>query len=200
MGEDLSEPPSERRDVTVTWPRGQELVPDPGFALPPRWKPARLLGRGGQADVWLAEDTELSEWVAVKVFHPDLTEAARERIRREVRLGRSLQHPGLVRVFELIDTGDRLAVVMELVAGGSVAQRLEAGPLPIDEVIRIADETLEALAFLHREGVVHRDVKPSNLLLDAGGRVRLADLGLVRRLDDAGDLTRTAMTVGTPQS
>lgn len=172
---------------------------DPGFVLPPRWKVARLLGRGGQAVVCLAEDTELGEWVAVKVFHPGLTDAARGRIRREVRLGRSLQHPGLVRVFELIESGDRLAVVMELVSGGSVAARLEAGPLAIDEVVRTADETLAVLAFLHREGVVHRDIKPSNLLLDAGGRVRVADLGLVRRLDDGGDLTRTATTVGTPQ-
>ncbi|MBI4916173.1 MAG: protein kinase [Acidobacteria bacterium] len=189
----------DRRTTTVAWPPGEEPVADPGFVLPSRWKVARLLGRGGQAVVCLAEDTELGEWVAVKVFHPGLTDAARERIRREVRLGRSLQHPGLVRVFELIESGDRLAVVMELVSGGSVASKLESGPLAIDEVVRIADETLGALAFLHREGVVHRDIKPSNLLLDAGGRVRLADLGLVRRLDDGGNLTRTATTVGTPQ-
>jgi serine/threonine-protein kinase len=168
------------------------------FSLPERWKPARLLGRGGQAEVWLAHDEELDEWVAVKVFRPDLTGAARERLRREVRLGRSLQHPNLVRVFELIEAGDRLAVVMEHVPGGSLAQLASRGRLPVAEVVRVTGEALAALEFLHSQGVVHRDVKPSNLLLDAEGRVRLADFGLVRRLEGDADLTRTSMTVGTP--
>jgi hypothetical protein len=171
---------------------------EPGCALPPRWRVARLLGRGGQADVWLAWDSELEEWVAIKVFRPDLTRSARERLRREMRLGRHLQHRNLVNLYELIDADDRLAVVMEWIPGGSVAQRLNDGPMPVEEVIGIADQTLAALECLHENRVVHRDVKPSNLLVDADEVIRLADLGLVRRLDEQHDLTRTAMTVGTP--
>ncbi len=188
---------SSGRNPTQTWPGGAGGG-DPGFSPPPRWKLGRKLGSGGQADVWLAQDLELGEWVAVKVFHANLSDTTRERLRREVRLGRTLHHPHLVRLFELIDSDGRLAVAMEWVPGGSLAQRLEGGPLPVGDVVAYADQTLAALEYLHAQGVVHRDVKPSNLLLDGDGRVRLADLGLARPLDDERDLTRTDTAVGTP--
>ena len=156
------------------------------------------MGRGGQAEVWLARDTELDVLVAIKVFRADLTPTQRERLRREVMLGRTLQHPGLVRIFELIDGGDRLAVAMEWVPEGSLAQRLESGRLPVDEVVRVAEQVLEVLAYLHGQNVVHRDIKPSNLLVDSENRIRLADLGLARPLDDDRGLTRTLASVGTP--
>ncbi|TAM56853.1 MAG: serine/threonine protein kinase [Acidobacteria bacterium] len=186
------------RSRTLTFPGPEVQTPALPFALPVRWQATRLLGTGGQAEVWLARDLELGEWVAVKVFRDGLTETQRERLRREVRLGRSLSHPNLVKVFELIEAGGRLAVAMEWVSGGSLETLLESGPLPIGQVIAVADEVLDVLAYLHGRGVVHRDVKPSNLLLDDHGRVRLADLGLVRPLEDGGDLTATAMAVGTP--
>jgi len=148
--------------------------------------------------VWLARDAELDTFVAIKVFKADLTPTQRERLRREVMLGRTLQHPGLVRIYELIDGGDRLAVAMEWVPEGSLTQRLEAGPLAIDEVVRVAEQVLEVLAYLHGMHVVHRDIKPSNLLIDSDGRVRLADLGLARPLDDDRGLTKTLAAVGTP--
>ncbi len=185
------------RDITRTWP-GSEPEGLEGLALPARWQLGRPLGSGGQAQVWLAHDREVGEWVAIKVFRSDLPETDRERVRREVRLGRSLQHPGLVRLFELIEVEGRLALVMEWLAGGNLVHRLEAGPLPIPEVVRVADECLATLAYLHAQGVVHRDVKPSNLLLDGEGGVHLADLGLARPLGDGLDLTRTETTVGTP--
>ncbi len=186
----------ERPDPTGTWPASARA--DPQVALPARWRLGRLLGSGGQADVWLAEDLELTQWVAVKVFRSDLGDQARERLRREVRLSRTLEHPRLVRLFELIESDGRLAVVMEWLPGGSLAQRLEVGSLPIAEVVGIAEQVLDALAYLHRQGVVHRDVKPSNLLLDAQDGVTLADLGLARPLEGVDDLTRSSMTVGTP--
>lgn len=120
--------------------------------------------------------------------------------RREVKLGRSLSHPGLARIFELIEGGDRLAVAMEWVRGETLARRAGASLLPIGEVIAVAERLLEALAFLHERQTIHRSVKPSNLLLDEEGGVRLADLGLVRPLSDDAGITRTAMTVGTPGS
>jgi hypothetical protein len=167
------------------------------LALPARWSPVRLLGEGGQAEVWLAEDLELGQPVAVKVFSPELSAASRERLRREVRLGRSLQHPGLVRIYELIEAGPRLAIVMEWVPGGSLSERLGAGAMPVANVIEVARQVLEVLAYLHEKEVVHRDIKPSNVLLDANGKVKLADLGLARSLSAAG-VTVTAAMVGTP--
>ena len=168
------------------------------IALPPRWQVARPLGAGGQAEVWLAHDRELDEWVAVKVFHGDISEIRRERMRREVKLGRTLSHPNLVRVYELIEAGEHIAVAMEWVREGSLAAHPEDGPLAIGRVIAVADEVLSVLSYLHGKGIVHRDVKPSNLLLDERGSVRLADLGLVLPLESGSDLTTTAMTVGTP--
>ena len=176
-------------------------APDDGgapVALPTRWRPIRRLGGGGQAEVWLAFDAVLDTRVAIKLFRPDLTPVQRERLKREVNLGRTLQHPGLVRIFEVIEAGDRLGAVMEWVPEGSLAQRLEAGPLAPADVVRAARDVLAVLAYLHGQSVVHRDVKPSNLLVDSEGRVRLADLGLARPLDDRSDLTRTLTTVGTP--
>lgn len=195
----MTDPPSgSRHPVTQTWggtvARADGTMPE----LPNRWAPVRLLGEGGQAEVWLAEDLELGEPVAIKLFRAELSPSSRERLRREVRLGRALQHHGLVRIFELIEAGDRLAIVMEWVPGGSLGERAQSGPLPIPEVVDTARQTLEALSVLHAQQVLHRDIKPSNLLLDADGRVKLADLGLARSLSEASDVTRTQTAVGTP--
>ncbi|MFZ5788660.1 MAG: protein kinase domain-containing protein [Acidobacteriota bacterium] len=186
------------QEQTLTFAGGTESSAAASFTLPERWRPARLLGTGGQAEVWLAFDAELAEWVAVKVFKGELGEVQRERLRREVKLGRSLSHPGLVRVFELIEGGDRLAVAMEWVRGDTLARRAAGAPLPAGEVIAVAERLLEILAFLHDRQIIHRDVKPSNLLIDEEGQIRLADLGLIRPLTEDADITRTAMTVGTP--
>ena len=188
---------SDDGDGPRTWP-GRTGGGSAEFTPPARWKLGRPLGSGGQAEVWVAEDREVGGWVAIKVFRADLPDTDRERLRREVRLGRLLQHPGLVRLFELIESEGRLALVMEWMPGGSLARRLESGKLPIEVVTRIADQALAALEYLHAQGVVHRDVKPSNLLLDDEGNVKLADLGLARPIEDGRDLTVTNMTVGTP--
>jgi tetratricopeptide (TPR) repeat protein len=185
-------------DRTGTWQGQAEPRPKTQFTLPARWQVERMLGRGGQAEVWLAHDAELDQQVAIKVFSSDLTEVQRERIKREVRLGRDVEHPGLVRVFELLDLGGRPAAVMEWLPGGSLAQALGGGPLPVSRVIEITEGTLDVLAAFHELGIVHRDVKPSNLLLDAEGRVHLADLGLALPLEAGERLTRTASSVGTP--
>jgi tetratricopeptide (TPR) repeat protein len=184
-----------RRD-TVTWAGGRNAPAVDG--LPPRWRLERPLGRGGQAEVWLARDTELDQWVALKVFRGGLDDAWRERMRREVRIGRDLSHPGIVRVFELVEGEGSTAVAMEWVDGQTLAHRVAEGPLPMAEVIDLASQLLEVLAHLHQRSVIHRDLKPSNILLQDDGRVRLADLGLARPLEGAIDVTRTEQAVGTP--
>ncbi len=166
--------------------------------LPARFVLARRLGHGGQGEVWLADDSLLGQRVALKVIaHPE-GGPSRERVVKEARLGRELSHPSLIRVFDLIELPTSLIVVMEWMPAGSLKDALANGPLPIAEVVTVAEGVLDALAFLHRKGVVHRDVKPSNLLADHGGAVRLADLGLVREVEGVGGLTRTGTTVGTP--
>lgn len=185
-------------DPAGTQPVSESASPPLGVALPSRWTIGRLLGSGGQAEVWLALDTELAEQVAIKVLRDNLPPEARERLKREVSLGRNLQHPGLVRVYDLLDRGDGLAIVMEWLEGGSLAERLARGEIALDDIVRWAEEALAVLGYLHSCDVVHRDVKPSNLLLDADGRLKLADLGLARRIEDPRELTRTSATVGTP--
>ncbi len=149
--------------------------------------------------MWEAEDLELGQRVAIKVFREELSTAARERMRREVRFGRTLSHHGLVRVFELIESGPTLAVAMELVEGESLGQRLaRKEEIAIEHVVEIARQLLETLCFVHARDIVHRDIKPSNILVDRDGRVKLVDLGLARRLEDVVEVTLTARPVGTP--
>lgn len=157
-----------------------------------------MLGSGGQADVWLVEDRQLGGLAALKVLRGGLTPESRRRLLREVNLGRDLSHPHLVRVFDLVELDESVAVSMEWVAGGTVQRLARQGSLPVPEVVRIADEALKVLAHLHSRNIVHRDVKPSNLLLDENGHVRLADLGLALVLKEGSDATQTRVSVGTP--
>jgi len=168
--------------------------------LPDRWRLLELLGSGGQATVWLAEDRTLGQRVALKILPVDADDRTRGRWLEEVRQGRRLSHPNLIRIFDVVETSDRPVAVMEFVPGGTLADRVVAsGAQPIDAVIRWAGEVLAVLAYLHSNRVVHRDVKPSNLLLAEDGTTKLSDLGLVRSLDRASDLTRTLEGVGTPR-
>ncbi|MGC8724737.1 MAG: serine/threonine-protein kinase, partial [Acidobacteriota bacterium] len=169
------------------------------FGLPPRWRLAGRLGSGGQAEVWLATDTQLNEPVAIKFYGGAYSGEARARWRRELRLGRLLQHPHLIRIHELIETEEGVALAMEYLPGGSLAERLaKEGPLPPDQVEEVTLHTLEALCYLHAHDIVHRDVKPSNILLDAEGSLRLADLGVAKSLAPSDGATQTSLTPGSP--
>lgn len=148
--------------------------------------------------MWLAVDRELDLHVALKLVPLGASDRHGERVRREVRLGRTLEHPNLIRIFDLLDLPGQVVVVMEWAPGGTLADRLKNGPLPVDEVSRVAEQVLDALEALHRQGIVHRDVKPSNLLIAGQGRVKLGDLGLARDPADGLELTATATAVGTP--
>lgn len=166
----------------------QDLVLD-------RYRLDRLLGAGGMADVWLATDTRTGMPVAVKRLHPHLAAdpAMVERFEQEARATAAVRHPNTVGV---LDAG-RLVVVLEYVAGETLAERIRREPVGPAEVQRIGAEIGSALAAVHAAGIVHRDVTPGNVMLDREGRARLADFGIARPLEAPAGLTSTGDLIGT---
>ena len=170
-----------------------------GTAIGSRFEIRSVRGTGGSAVVYSAFDRELKQTVALKVLRADrTTPASLTRMKREVAIARQAASPRLVRVFDIDATGESVFLTMEDVAGGALKERLSEVPLPLEETLRIAGEILEGLAVLHGLGIVHRDVKPGNVLLDTEGSVKLADFGLARRLElDETRATSMDAVVGT---
>ena len=175
---------------------------DEGRVLVDRYHLRGLLGRGGMADVYLAQDEVLGRPVAVKVFH-SATDALGDprRQRHEAELLAGLNHPGLVTVFDAgVDPNQQRAfLVMEIVRGATLGARLTTGPLPENEVRDVGACLADALGYVHGHGVVHRDVKPGNVLFtdaENGRRVKLADFGIAR-LADSANLTDAGLVVGS---
>ncbi|WP_157435672.1 WD40 repeat domain-containing serine/threonine protein kinase [Actinospica robiniae] len=169
-----------------------------------RYHLARRLGQGGMGTVWQARDELLDRTVAIKQLSPapGATPEARatqvERVTREARMAARLDHPGIVRVHDVIDWDGSPAIVMEYVAGRSLATRLhESGPLSVAEAVRLALALLDALRHAHAAGVVHRDLKPDNILL-SGTRTVITDFGIARPLGPATALTTPGAMIGTP--
>ena len=160
-----------------------------------RYRLDRLISRGGMGDVFEATDERLQRQVAVKVFRAEPS-GDRLRFDSEVELLASLDHPGLVRVFDAGEHDRAAFVVLELVDGPTLASRLVDGALPPDEVAQLGIAVSDALAYIHAHGVVHRDVKPSNVLCDPMGQPRLVDFGIARVVDTT-RVTAAATAVGT---
>jgi serine/threonine protein kinase/tetratricopeptide (TPR) repeat protein len=166
----------------------------------------RRLGAGGMGMVYAAADTRLGRRVAIKVIHEGLEDASlRERLWREARAAASVDHPAICQVHEVGEERGRLFIVMELLDGQTLEDRLLYGPLAIEDALRIGLIVLDALAQLHRRGLVHRDIKPSNVFLLTDARVKLLDFGLVRSsgpdalaAEQATALTRPGLGVGSP--
>jgi Protein kinase domain/Tetratricopeptide repeat len=161
-----------------------------------RYSLQERIGSGGMASVWLAEDTRLGRPVAVKRLAEGLADdpAFRARFRREATVAASLTHPNLVGVFDFDAEAQPPFTVMEYVPGPNLAERLEQGE-QVDSR-RLARDLLSALGAIHGAGVVHRDVKPQNLLISAGGRAKLADFGVAKPAD-ATSITQTGQILGT---
>ena len=172
-----------------------------GDALRDRYTLERELGAGGMATVYLAHDLRHDRPVALKVLRPDLAAVlGPERFVREIRFSARLQHPHILTVLDSGEAAGQLWFTMPYVRGESLRARLRReGQLPVDDALRISQEALQALACAHAEGVVHRDVKPENLLLAQDGSTLVADFGVARALG-GGDasLTETGLAVGTP--
>ncbi|MEZ5331871.1 MAG: protein kinase [Thermoanaerobaculia bacterium] len=146
------------------------------------------LGEGGMGEVYRATDGTLKREVAIKVLPAAFTEdeARLARFEREAQLLAQLNHPSIAHVYGLEGSGTTRALVMELVEGPTLAQRLEAGPLPLEESLPLARQIAEALEEAHGKGIVHRDLKPQNVKLSADGRVKVLDFGLAKAMDPGG--------------
>jgi len=169
-----------------------------------RYKLIRPLGRGGMGVVWLAEDTLLKRRVAVKEieFPPELepedTASVEARALREARSAASLNHPRVVTIFDVLHEEDGAFIVMEYVDATTLSELVKKdGPLPVDRVARLGVEVLEALEVAHARGIVHRDVKPGNIMIAEDG-AKLADFGIASVKDDP-KITSTGMVLGSPQ-
>jgi eukaryotic-like serine/threonine-protein kinase len=169
-------------------------------ALADRYTIERELGRGGMATVYLAEDRKHRRSVALKVLSPGVAAAlGAERFLREIEVAAGLQHPHILTVFDSGEAAGFLWFTMPYIEGETVRARLEReGRLPVADAIRIATEAARALDFAHQHGVLHRDVKPENLLLTTDGSTLVADFGIARATTEVGHLTETGMVLGTP--
>lgn len=166
-----------------------------------RYEIERKIGSGGMGIVFKAFDTELNRPVAIKVLAPYLARngAARQRFGRESRAAAAVVHEHVVAIHNVESDGETPFIVMQYVSGESLQARVQRlGPLSVEEILRIGIQTAAGLAAAHEQGIVHRDVKPENILLENSvDRVLLTDFGLARTVDDA-SLTHTGVIAGTP--
>ncbi|MGZ8398531.1 MAG: serine/threonine-protein kinase [Gemmatimonadales bacterium] len=165
-----------------------------------RYEITRLLGRGGMAVVFLAEDLVLERQVAIKVLPPDMTRDAQlvARFQQEAKTAAKLDHPNIIPIYRVESEGGLVYIVMKYVSGQSLEELLAKGPLEITRVRHVLREAALALGHAHRRRIVHRDVKPANIMLDEDGRVILTDFGISKAVQDTGQLTGTGTIIGTP--
>jgi len=164
-------------------PRASDLLAAGAF-ITERYRIVRFLGRGGMGEVYEADDLVLGDRVALKLLKAGVASVgAIERFRREVQLARRVTHPSVCRLHDVGTDQSRVFLTMELLAGETLADRLARGPIAFADAARIARATGEGLAAAHAVGVVHRDFKPANVMVD-GERVVVTDFGLAHGIPD----------------
>lgn len=174
-------------------------------ALSATYEVDQEIGRGGMGIVYRARDKRLKRFVAIKLLPPELSfrRDIRSRFLREAETAAGLSHPNIVPIYSVDEVGNLVFFVMACIDGDNLAKQLQKrGPLPVEDVRRWLMEVGDALAYAHSRGVIHRDIKPDNILIDAiDGRALVTDFGIARAATDSGDtprLTATGMAIGTP--
>ncbi len=153
------------------------------------------LGEGGMGEVWRAEDTKLGRQVAIKLL-PDIFTADAERLarfEREARVLAAFEHPRIASIYGLEDFDGRKLLVMQVAEGETLAERIDAGPIPIEQALKISLQIAEALEAAHDKGIIHRDLKPANIKLTADGRVTVLDFGLAKALESIGSTSGSGL-------
>ncbi len=165
-----------------------------------RYRILRKLGTGGMANVYLAEDEDLGRRVAIKILNDRYAsdEAFTERFRREAKSAAALSHPNIVSIYDRGDADGRPYIAMEVIEGKSLKELIVgSGPLPISEAVAYAKQILSATRFAHRHGIIHRDIKPHNILLGHEDRLKVTDFGIAR--SGASQMTEVGSIMGTAQ-
>jgi serine/threonine protein kinase len=162
------------------------------------YKITSKIGEGGMGVVYKATDSALDRTVALKFLAPNLTtdDGSRERLIREAKAAASLSHPNICRIFEIGESQDQIILVLEFIEGERLDKKIERGPMPIEEAISIGLQVARALDAAHKKGVVHREIKSANIIVNNEGHATLMDFGLAQ-LADRSRLTRHNMTLGT---
>ena len=185
--------------------RAEVPVSNPGLALEigsviaDRYEILKLLGEGGMGAVYKARDQEVDRLVALKVIRPELAghSTVLQRFKQELILARTVTHRNVIRIYDLgVAEGCRF-ITMEFIEGRDLSSALEEGKLEPDAAVKILRQVCAALEAAHQEGVVHRDLKPQNIMLEASGRVVVMDFGLARSMEETG-LTQAGAIMGTP--
>ena len=156
------------------------------------------LGRGGMGIVYKAEDTRLKRPVALKFLPPELVHIPeiKDRFMREAQAAAALDHPNICTVYEFDQAEDKAFISMAYIEGQSLRKRIDSGPLELEEALRIATQVAEGLQEAHKRGIVHRDIKSANIMIDARGQAKVMDFGLAR-VAGATLMTREGTTMGT---
>ena len=177
-----------------------DVVPPAALGSHARYRVLRLLGHGGMGDVWLAEHLVMRRLVALKIFRPGLLRkpAAVEQFRKEVHASAQLHHPNIVIAYDAEQIGDVHVLVMEFVDGPTLAQEMKLLELSVAEACRAVLDAARGLEHAHVAGLVHRDVKPRNLLRTQSGLVKVVDFGLVFDRDSEGTADEQKFLMGTP--
>src|SRR3954452_2958751 len=162
-----------------------------------RYRVIDRLGSGGMATVYLAEDERLGRKVAVKRLHTDSPEDAAQRFEREAKVGASLSHPNLVTVFDTVADDEGVLIVMEYVEGENLAELMSRERVPAEQAVSILRQVAGALDHAHQAGVVHRDVKPANILISPDGKAKVVDLGIATASERT-QITQAGTVLGTP--
>ena len=171
-----------------------------GEVIANRYELVELVGTGGMSSVYKAHDALLERNVALKILHPHYGDDDEyvERFRREARMVAQMSHPNIVTVIDRGEDDGRQYIVFELVDGENLKQLVErTGPLPVRRVVELGVAIADALAFAHEHGLVHRDVKPQNVLLTPDGEAKVTDFGIARSLDVEHGVTQTGTVLGT---